>query len=555
MKNYIVTAFAFVLSALIFAGNAKAGDFDLPTPSSDSRIVYVNNLMPNDNGNGLTPATAKRTLAAAKNLMRSGYPDRMLLKEGGVWYESFGNWTLSGRKKAEPMVISYYRDPGATGGVTRPRINVPGQTGTGLGMWGNTAVKHLTIYGLDFYGQNWAGVPGAQYGDAAAGIAIHAPTENINIAYSVFRNFGTGLVLTNTPVKKSTGVFRNIFDTNYIIGNYTAGAHIYAQSCAGFRAEENIFRRGGWNPANLDSETFYYIFRRAFYGQSDAGSAGTNCNGIKWIKNIHFDGASNDQFRAGAVAIGNAWIKYAMGPLFGGGVTPQGGGVHATAMYNIITEGRDMLPSNYPVGHPNYHDHRRGWGMSLDNVSDGVVRENILTINNGTLPSGIHASEANSGVRNVSFIGNIIHNWKAGFSVNGNQTNLGLQYLNNKVKLNDAAPTFRFQNQTLMSGISGSGNIAMNTQSNGNNVQVGNNMTNLSALGLGQTGNPNFSNPNVSVGGYMATLGYTATNQNSDKFVDEAIANSKPESWDDRFLAIKLVNYFRGGFGLPPRGQ
>jgi hypothetical protein len=555
MKRYMLAMFAALLSMTVVTGSAYAGDFDLPPPSANSRIVYVSSSTGNDANNGYSATSAKRTLAAAKALMRNGFPDRMLLKEGDVWNESFGNWDKSGYSKAAPMVISYFRNLGATGGVNRPRINVPGQTGKGIGMWGNVPVKHLIINGLYFYGQNWNGVPDAQHSDIAEGIAIHAPTENIIISYNKFENLGHGVVLTNSGIKKNTGFFRNIFNENYVVGIASRGAAIYAQSCAGLRAEENIFRSSGHSAANPETETGQLIYRRAIYGQSDIGSTGTNCNGMKWFRNITFDNASNDQFRAGGVVIGNVWIKNAMGFLIGGGMTPQGGGVHATAMYNVITEGRDMPPSNYPVGHLNYHDHRRGWGLSLDNVSDGNVRENILTINNGTLPSGIHASEKNSGVRNVTFTGNIIHNWKAGMSVNGSVTNLGLQFIGNKVKLNDSASTFRFQNQSLLSGITGSGNLAMNTQTNGNNVQVGNNVTNLSALGLGQTGNPNFPNPSVSVGGYMATLGFQTSQQNSDAFINAAIANSKPEAWDDRFLAIKVVNHFRAGFGLPPRGQ
>src|SRR5207237_9388487 len=45
------------------------------TPSVDTRTVYVSSSSGDDQHDGLSPATSKRTVAAGQALLRSGYPD------------------------------------------------------------------------------------------------------------------------------------------------------------------------------------------------------------------------------------------------------------------------------------------------------------------------------------------------------------------------------------------------------------------------------------------------------------------------------------------------
>jgi hypothetical protein len=71
------------------------------TASPDTQKVYVSSTSGNDQNDGLSPATPKRTLAAGVALMRHGYPDWLLLERGDVWHESLGQWRKSGRSQSE----------------------------------------------------------------------------------------------------------------------------------------------------------------------------------------------------------------------------------------------------------------------------------------------------------------------------------------------------------------------------------------------------------------------------------------------------------------------
>lgn len=84
------------------------------TPSSDSRIIYVSYSQGDADNDGLTEASPKKSIEAADELMRDGYPDHMLLKRGDTWpdFNGLGRWK-SGRSAAEPIVISYYGESGA----------------------------------------------------------------------------------------------------------------------------------------------------------------------------------------------------------------------------------------------------------------------------------------------------------------------------------------------------------------------------------------------------------------------------------------------------------
>ena len=79
-------------------------------------MIYLDNTpggVGKDTNNGLTPGSAVATFAKAKSLVRSGYPDWILIKRGTTHNQAITNWNLSGRSAAEPLVIGSYGDPAA----------------------------------------------------------------------------------------------------------------------------------------------------------------------------------------------------------------------------------------------------------------------------------------------------------------------------------------------------------------------------------------------------------------------------------------------------------
>jgi hypothetical protein len=86
----------------------RASAAQTPELRPDSRMVYVSSSLGSDTNDGLTPATPKKTLAAAAALLRDGHPDWLLLRRGDEWTEGLGGLDLGGRSAGEPMVITTF---------------------------------------------------------------------------------------------------------------------------------------------------------------------------------------------------------------------------------------------------------------------------------------------------------------------------------------------------------------------------------------------------------------------------------------------------------------
>lgn len=104
----LVLLHSCMLNSASFALAAGSSFWSEAVPSPDTRYVYVSSSEGSDSSSGLSVDHPVRSLGRAMSLMRDGYPDRLLLKRGDVWYESFGGWTLSGRSESEPMIIGAY---------------------------------------------------------------------------------------------------------------------------------------------------------------------------------------------------------------------------------------------------------------------------------------------------------------------------------------------------------------------------------------------------------------------------------------------------------------
>src|SRR5579872_362178 len=61
------------------SGSCSAGTY------TGTCIYYVSSSAGNDANDGLSPATAVKTIAKGRSLMRDGFPDWLLLNRGDVW--------------------------------------------------------------------------------------------------------------------------------------------------------------------------------------------------------------------------------------------------------------------------------------------------------------------------------------------------------------------------------------------------------------------------------------------------------------------------------------
>ena len=89
--------------------------------SADSRVVYVSSTTGN-NANPGTEALPLQTIAAGYAMLRSGYPDHLMLRRGDSFAEGTVYWGVSGRSASEPALM------GAYGTGARPVWNTAGES-------------------------------------------------------------------------------------------------------------------------------------------------------------------------------------------------------------------------------------------------------------------------------------------------------------------------------------------------------------------------------------------------------------------------------------------
>src|SRR5689334_22445830 len=119
------------------------------------------------------------------SLLRDGYGDWMLLKNGDAWYENIPDWTKSGASADDPMVI------GAYGPGDRPVL----ETGNASGMqFGNMTIKHVVIDGVFFHANtrdssspDFVSGDGAEFG--SFGLHSAFPVDDILIENCVFKSY------------------------------------------------------------------------------------------------------------------------------------------------------------------------------------------------------------------------------------------------------------------------------------------------------------------------------------------------------------------------------
>lgn len=77
-------------------------------PTAGAQNIYVSSTEGDDARDGLSPATAVKTLARAESLVRDRSGDWLLFKRGDVWGEGLDQWRKRGRSPDEPLVLSTY---------------------------------------------------------------------------------------------------------------------------------------------------------------------------------------------------------------------------------------------------------------------------------------------------------------------------------------------------------------------------------------------------------------------------------------------------------------
>jgi hypothetical protein len=281
------------------------------SPSNDTRIVYVSSSSGDDGNSGLSADRPKRTLAAAYQLLRSGFPDWLLLKRGDTfdgsdWRQRLGReldgnvesgytWYKNGRSSSERMVIASYGNSGVRPVVIASNIASATRAGrTGLNI---TSQKHLMVSGLDFYAAP-CDPNSPRFSDVgcAVGIQLYAQAEDVLIEDNRIRYFGSGINVQNAgpnPDQKWNEVVirRNIIHHNYHPFTHSQG--IYTAGAGKLRISQNVMYKNGWND-DMRLALIPAAYDQSAWRSVTNGSLTVSLNGISYsLSGMNFSAVSN----------------------------------------------------------------------------------------------------------------------------------------------------------------------------------------------------------------------------------------------------------------------
>lgn len=348
--NKILTLIVLVL--ITVAGSAQLpldeNGWTIINLSPDSRVIYVSSSLGNDNNNGESQELPVATIEKAKELVRDGYPDYILLKRGDVWImgEGLGSF-YSGRSAIEPMVVSYYGDEG-----DRPLI----KTERSLVHVRDTARSHLAFIGLELYAyKHDPNSPDYESEGGISGISyIAAGGSNLLIEDCKFNYMQMGACTTK---RNREGDLKNFkFRRNIIIHSWAGNSYfvhelktrvqgMFITGVDGILLEENLFDHNGWDEQIHGAGATMY--NHNIYMSTH------NPNPYRIIVKgniIARASAHGLQLRSGGTVDNNLFVQNAINLNLGYHVSTSYPGAYAVAKNNVFQEVRLMDSTNteYP---------------------------------------------------------------------------------------------------------------------------------------------------------------------------------------------------------------
>lgn len=493
------------------------------TPSPDTRTVYVSSSQGNDANNGLSEATPKKTINAGVALLRSGYPDWLLLKKGDTWSEvlSGSPWNRSGRSASEPMRI------GAYGNGPRPLLSPP-QTAGSVFYVGGGSPSFLAITDLHMRPQSVT----KDY--IAGGVEYFGSGTNILVEGCLIEHYYNGVTFYNLSPNgaKNVKVRRNV-----IMDTQRRG--VLALGVTNYLAEENFFVRvGSINPG-------LGYFHQSAYISNEYNS------GIQIRGNLVAECLSGTQIRAGGTAEDNLYARCSMALQIGGGSAPQYNpdGVDGIARNNVILECQK----------PAWGDHGLGWGITLENIRSCVVDNNIVANGiSGSEGMAIYINGLDTGAKahNISLTDNVVYNWvmRDVFMKGPNITDLVIEG-NDFQEGANSARILEILDSSVMNDFTSGQNHMFSSLSANQWILAGGQLQSLAqyknVVDDTSSVGTKLSYPNAgaaTLAGYHGSLGKAAS---YDAFIAEVVKQSK-DYWRPEYTAASANAFIRSAFGAQP---
>ncbi len=393
-----LSALAATQSFTHAAVELDANGWTVITPSHDWRVVYVSSSEGDNANDGLTPSTPKKSIAAADNLIRDGYPDHLLLKRGDTFTPNastvLGRWK-NGRSADEPIVFSYYGSEGA-----RPIVK-----------YADKFIDHngqirlfQSFIGIELYKSNSdPDSPDFSNSPSSEGMRFVGGGVNIRIEDCLLR-FCMINFLSYGGAYYSPEIRRNLILDTWAHGSYfnhdgrIQGIFVSGVK-DGYLIEENFFDHNGWNETVPGAGANKY--NHNVYIQYDNVEGGIIRGNI-----IARGSAHGIQARSGGHVDRNLFILNAVSLNVGGHKVATQAAVLSydnRAKENVILTGRLMDPDNSQEPRS-----AAVWGIDANILLPGTdVHDNII------------ANRQDDGA-NTAFLGNgnlsdnITYNWDNG---------------------------------------------------------------------------------------------------------------------------------------------
>jgi hypothetical protein len=351
------------------------------TPSTDTRLIFVSSSEGNDSNNGLTPATPVKTIARGESLLRNGFPDWMLLKRGDVWETGLGFWSKGGRSVDERMVVGAYGE-----GAERPQLR-PAGTDFAMQAQGTSAASYLAFVGLHFEPRS------RQSDERTRGIAWLRRGNDILFEDLYVARFADNFNLQSLG---EVGQLTNIrINGCVVVESWSRTSHsqgIFASKIDGLSIENSVIASNG----HLDGEAPPTIFNHNIYITN-------SCKNVSVKHNIIADASSHGvQLRPGGIIESNLFLSNPIAILFGGGTSPNVGGVEGVVKDNIVLHGRG-ISATLP----------RSWALDIYNVRIAEVSGNIFAVSEIGFNGNAISVTANQslGIADLTIKENSVVNW------------------------------------------------------------------------------------------------------------------------------------------------
>lgn len=571
-------------------------DFELPpqnaqgwtilTPSSTSRIVYVDPVSGNDSTGtfyapnssviGSDPQSpagtvrAYRTIAAAATQLRHDQPDWILLRAGRVFNESLQ--IKRGASATERAVAAVY------GTGARPEL----RTGASHGIAPNRLVN-VIVQGIRFWAHTRE--PGPTFVNYAGGMGFRVYTDpvgnvnsssNILIEDCVFRSYVNNSINTTNGPTNANGanqaIVRFVLRRSIISGNYadapdkSQGLNYYSRNTSSTLPEvllqENVFDHNGWRIQQTIPD-----------GSDKSGGQATVLNHNTYFvsaKNVLFVGNifsrassignkfSTEEVAPGEIAPGaarsivvadNLYLEGELGISIGGNVSSPRRFRDVVIRDNVFSDIGRTRPTNRELA----------FYLDIQDWDGGEIKRNLLIHQRHPGITNAYAmllkNNTGGATRDVVISGNVISDFRSSNSgvvrLTSPATTTNVLFADNIVHASNAARLVTFSG----GGYSFAGTNRYYSSAAANSRFTVNGSAASLATWINATGDsdavwgaPSFPAATRDVETYMGTLQTTSTPFAT--FIN-VITHRERGVWNPALTAPVINDWLRAGFGMP----